>query len=138
LVHPSVGDGKTVTATIDGRQGRRNLDPDEDFYMYFAVADWFAFEGNQSNLYVTIDYFDGTSGALTLQYDSSAGTARADCYKPCASIEMKGSKIWKRHTFHLTDAYFGNRQNHGADLRIFGGEGNDFYIANVVVARNKP
>jgi len=31
---------------------------------------------------------------------------------------MTNTNTWKTHAFHVTDAYFGNRQNAGADFRI--------------------
>ena len=42
------------------------------------------------------------------------------------SVALTGTGAWRQHTFHVTDAYFGNRQNYGSDFRISGGVGNTF------------
>jgi hypothetical protein len=134
MTHPRGGDGETVALSVGGRDARKNENPDEDYYMYFAVADWFAFQGNHPELYITLDYFDTGSGMLALQFDSATGTP----YENGGSIVLGGTDTWKRHTFHMTDAFFGNRQNWGADFRIFGGVGNTFYLDMVVVSLDEP
>jgi hypothetical protein len=134
MIHLREADGDTVAATLGGRDARANVNPNEDFYMYFAVADWFAFQGDRPDVYITLDYFDTGNGQLTLQYDSSAGNP----YQHGGNIALGGSDTWKQHTFHLTDAYFGNRQNSGADFRIFGGVGNTFYLDKIVVSLSEP
>jgi hypothetical protein len=138
LTHPRIGDGKTVAASIGGRSARTNENPAEDFYMYFAVADWLAYQANQPDLYVAVDYFDGPTGSLTLQYDSNTGDTLPAFYQNGGSITLAGTNTWKQHTFHLTDAYFGNRQNFGSDFRIFGGVGNTFYLDKVLVSLTEP
>ncbi|MEX2170092.1 MAG: hypothetical protein WD851_12345 [Pirellulales bacterium] len=134
MIQPRGGDGDTVKVTLGGRDARANENPNEDFYMYFAVADWFAYQGNHDDLYVTFDYFDTGDGQLTLQYDSTAG----ESYQNGGDIALGGTDTWKQHTFHLTDAYFGNRQNSGADFRISGGVGNTFYLDRVMVSLSEP
>lgn len=135
MVHPQGGDGDTKALSIGARPARGNLDANQDFYFYLDVADWFAFQGNQAELYITIDYFDVGNGSLTLQYDSNTGNTLPAFYKDGGSIAIMGSETWLRHTFHVTDAYFGNRQNQGADFRIFGGAGNTFYLDLVLVSK---
>lgn len=39
LTHPQGGDGETIDISIGGRIARRNVDPNEDFYFYFDVAE---------------------------------------------------------------------------------------------------
>jgi hypothetical protein len=133
ILHPVAGDGITVAKTIGNREARRNENPNQDFYFYFAVADWFAFEGDQQEVAITIDYFDSGEGTLALQYDSSDGDSLADFYKPGGQIPLTGTDTWLQHTFILSDAYFGNRQNFEADFRIYGGLGNVFYLDTVRV-----
>ncbi len=138
LLHPQGGDGDTTAATVAGRAARRNSDPAEDFYMYFAVADWFAYRANQQDLYITIDYLNQGAGALVLQYDSNTGSTLPAFYKNGGSVSLTNSGDWRRQTFHVTDAYFGNRQNQAADFRFSGGVGATFYVDRVEVSQTRP
>ncbi|MHC4799571.1 MAG: fibronectin type III domain-containing protein, partial [Planctomycetota bacterium] len=129
-----VSDGDTEAVTIGGREARKNRDPD-DHYIYFDVDDSFAFQGNWPEAYITIDYYDTGSGNLKLQYDSSdPAPFPDDIYKDGGSVPLTGTNTWKEHTYHVTDAYFGNRQNGGADFRITGTGGITFYLDVVKVA----
>jgi hypothetical protein len=134
LAHPIQGDGDTVPATVAGRIGRTNLDPADDFYMYFAVDNGLAFQGSQPAVTVSFDYFDGASGAFVLTYDALdiGGVDRRWTDAP-GSVVLTGSNTWKRASFTVTDAYFGDRQNYGADFR-FAGPAGHFYLDNVSVA----
>ena len=140
LGSPDVQDGIALVANDDGGtvaldnaavNCRRNDDPNgspADTYFYFNVSDTFAYQGNNPDLYITVRYYDSGSGSLELQYDA-AGLP----YKSGGTVALTGSNTWKLHTFHVTDAYFGNRQNGGADFRISGGAGNTFYLDKVSV-----
>jgi hypothetical protein len=128
-----VGDGDTTPVEIGGRSARRNLDPASDSFFYFEVSDGFAFEGNQPEMSITVDYWDGGSGALTLEYDASGSV-----YGNGGTVALTGTNTWKSHTFPVNDAFFGNRQNEGADFRIFGGTGNTFYLDVIRVDHRVP
>ena len=94
----------------------------------------YAYQGSKPEAYITIDYYDTGTGSLGLQYDAS-GSA----YTSGGSVALTGTNTWLQHTFHVTDAYFGNRQNGGADFRITGpGSGNTFYIDLVQVSESPP
>lgn len=124
---------ETEPDRIGGRSCRRNRGNDR--HVYFAVDDGFAFRGDSVELYVTIDYFDTGSGSLRLAYDSTAGGALEARYKDGGEVTLHGSGRWRRHTFHLVDAFFGNRQNRGADFRITKtGVAEPFYLAAVEVS----
>jgi hypothetical protein len=126
-----VGDGDTVPAAMDGREARRNDDPSQDKYIYFDVDSLFAINGSNPDLYIKIDYYDTSTSTLTLQYDAIDGTV----YKNGGAVTLTDTNTWKQHTFHVTDAYFGGRQNDGADFRIYGGgSGNTFYLDFVRVS----
>jgi len=48
---------------------------------------------------------------------------------------------WKRHTFHLTDAYFGGRESGGADMRLSDGgwfDGQANYFGRIWVSKSSP
>ncbi|MHC4799899.1 MAG: PKD domain-containing protein, partial [Planctomycetota bacterium] len=123
------GDGDTITANIGGRDCRTNEDPASDFYMYYNVDDNWAYQGNLTDVYVTIEYYDTGTGIMKLQYDSTdPAPFPDDMYKNTGDLILTGTDTWKSHTFHIYDAYFGNRQNGGADFRIFRDVGNTFYL----------
>ncbi|MEP0843167.1 MAG: hypothetical protein HRF43_10725 [Phycisphaerae bacterium] len=132
LTHPQGGDGDTTAVQVGGREARRNLNPAEDFYFYFAVMDGFAFQGDKPDLYVSIAYYDGGTGSLSLQFDGATNP-----YQSGGGVALTGAPVWKHHTWHLAQAYFGNRQNGGADLRI-GNVGNPFHIDVVRVSTRPP
>jgi len=55
-------------------------------------------------------------------------------------VALTGSNTWKEKVFHVTDAYFGNRQNAGADFRISKSGGGYFYLdlVRVVTPQHAP
>ena len=132
LTRVVVSDGDTVAATQASRSCRRNTDPAGDHYAYFNVDDGFALAGNRPDVVVLVDYYDGGTGAITLQYDSSTAA-----YKNDATVNLTGVNTWKQARFVLADAHFGNRQNGGADFRIHGGS-NVFHLDVVSVTANRP
>jgi hypothetical protein len=134
LTHPQNADGNTVAASIGGRSCRQNVNPSVDLYFYFGVTDTFAYQGNKQDLYVSVDYFNTGSGSLGLQYDSNTGNTLDAFYKDGGSVTLTGSNTWKRKVFHVTDGFFGNRQNAGADFRIAKFGGGAFYLDLVRVS----
>jgi len=85
-----------------------------------------------------VDYYDTGTGSISLQYDSNIGTNLAAFYKDGGSVTLTGSNTWRRKVFHVTDAYFGNRQNAGADFRISKCCGSLFYLDLVQVISPQP
>ncbi|MHC4671893.1 MAG: PKD domain-containing protein [Planctomycetota bacterium] len=130
LTRVVVGDGDTGSTTIGGKECRQNVDPANDFYMYFDVDDNWSYQGDNSQVYVRVEYYDTGTGILRLQYDSP-GAETSDKYKVAGTTVLTNSNTWKTYCWYVSDAYFGNRQNGGADLRIFGGTNTTFYL-NVV------
>ena len=114
------------------------MNPSVDLYFYFGVSDTFAFQASKQDLYVSVDYFDTGTGSLVLQYDSNTGTNLPAFYKNGGSVALTGSNTWKRKVFHVTDAYFGNRQNAGADFRIARSGGGSFYLDLIQVISPQP
>jgi len=133
----TVDDGDTTPDIQASRACRRNTNANGgDYYMYFNVDDAFAFEGDRPVLAISIDYYDLGTGTLTLQYDS-IGDDFDNFYQSAGSVTLGNMDTWKQHTFYLDDAYFGNRQNNGADFRIFGGVGATFYLDLVQVSASQ-
>jgi hypothetical protein len=67
-----------------------------------------------------VEYFDNTlSTVLGLQYDSSSAVPSNPAYtNHPQSITTTGSFTWRRVRFEIADAFFGGRQNGGADFRL--------------------
>lgn len=128
LTRVVVGDGDTVAVVQGSRACRRNENPAEDYYVYFDVDDVFVHAGDRPALTIFCDYHDAGAGPITLQYDSTSGS-----YTFGGTVNRAGVNTWKQARFDVTDAYFGNRQNNGADFRISGGVGTTFYLDTVVV-----
>ncbi len=64
---------------------------------------------------IEVDYYDITNNvSLNLQYDSLQGAYTS--YP--APVPMRGSGQWRTARFNVSNAYFVNRQNAGADFRF--------------------
>jgi hypothetical protein len=134
LTRVVVGDGDTVAETIGGREARRNLDPSSDYYFYFDAFGPLCYRGSNPDLYVLVRYYDTGSGALGLEYDASDGNK----YKSGGTVTLVADNTWKQHLYHVADAYFGDRQNNGADFRIAKYGGGIFYLDAVEVHPESP
>jgi hypothetical protein len=126
--HPAEGDGTTTPTIIGGRDCRTNVDPNSDPYAYFAVDDALVFEGSLQTLTVAFDYFDSGTGDLHLDYDGTSSE-----WTTVPGVTLTDTNTWKRCNINLTDAYFGNRENGGADFRIAKGGGGHFYLDKVLL-----
>jgi hypothetical protein len=111
-------DGDTTAVVAAGRDSRRNLDPAEDLYFYFGVSDAYAYQGDKPALSIRVEFLDAGTGFLELQYDSSTGTGLGAHYHSAGRVQLAGTGAWRVHTYSVDDAYFGNRQNAGADFRV--------------------
>ncbi len=127
LTHVQPLGGRTMATTIGGLNCQRSLEAGVDDSMYFQVADSYARDGSRSDVYLTVHYFDTGSGTLHLEYDGASSDHQVAMSS--ATLELEGKAVvdaavltdsgrWKAKTFHLKDAYFGNRQELGADFRI--------------------
>jgi hypothetical protein len=132
ISHISTGDGDTVPWTIGGHVCRENASASDGF-MYFNVADAFAFQGSKPNLYITIDYYDLGTGVIGLNYDAIASP-----WTTQVGPTLSNTLTWKSYTFHITDAYFGNRENYGADFRVYGPAGGAEFAIDTVCAYPPP
>ncbi|MHC4799114.1 MAG: hypothetical protein ACYTF1_20970, partial [Planctomycetota bacterium] len=134
LTHPQLPDGDTKIVSVGLRLCRKNVTLDSDYHFYFKVDDSVIYQGNHPELYITIDYYDTGSGFLKLQYDSSdPAPFPDDIYKDGGRVTLSNANIWKQHTYGVTDAYLGNRQNGGSDFRIVKPDGSYYYLDVVTV-----
>ena len=107
-------DGAWLVTSLAGREAAY---PDvtttpTSHFIYLDVNNAFA-HATPSEVWVTVEYFDGGTDQWSLQYDSIS-----DPYASTESVELQNTGQWKRHTFHITDAFFGGRQADVADLRL--------------------
>ncbi|UCD29905.1 MAG: DNRLRE domain-containing protein, partial [Planctomycetota bacterium] len=124
---PNAGDGNNTPVTVGSIDCRRNDDPGSDLYFYFDVSNSYAFEGNRPEVDITIHYFDASTSNLELQYDATGGA-----YTSGGVITLTGTNTWKEHTWHVTNAFFGDRQNNNCDFRISGGGGGHIFYLDLV------
>jgi hypothetical protein len=107
-------DGAWLVTTLAGREAAYSdvTTAPTSHFIYLDVNNAFA-HATASDVWVTIEYFDGGTDQWSFQYDSVS-----ESYAQSESVELLNTGQWKRHTFHLTDAYFGGREASGADLRL--------------------
>ena len=107
------------------KQGARCLRPREiDFdynCLYFAINPFYKTAHELEKSVLTVEYLDGGGASyFTIQYDSTDKSALMNgAYKGTGRVEIGGSGKWKTAEFRLPDARFSNRQNGGADFRIW-------------------
>jgi autotransporter-associated beta strand protein len=110
------GDGSTIVETVGGKECRGNAEPTTTHrYMYFNVNNAFSHQLVNGDVTIEVEYYDNTpSTVLGLQYDGSSA-AYTNHPQP---ITTTGSNTWRRVRFEISNAYFGGRQNGGADFRL--------------------
>lgn len=111
-------DGSWRVCNRGNREGAypdHNSHPPSSF-IYFDVGNDFLYAAVRE-VWLTVEYYDRGSDGWFIQYDGQAGR-----YTKSATVKLTDSRKWKRKTFRFRDAYFGGRQNYGADFRI----GDDF------------
>jgi autotransporter-associated beta strand protein len=120
LTRANNADGDTVVETVGGLACRGNLDPATDRYMYFKVADSFAYQMENGDVTIEVEYYDITGNTVVgLQYDSTSTVPANPAFtNHPQNITTTGSNTWRTVRFEIADAYFGNRQNGGADFRF--------------------
>ncbi len=136
LAEIGVRDGQTAPHGIGGKSARVTVDNGMSpaRYIYFKADRDFIF-AQETKFRVTVEYFDQGRFEFWLDYDSTDATADMQGrYKHTQHVRLTDSGVWKVVTFDLPDAYFGGRQNEGADFRIATND-NDLYINSVTVAK---
>jgi PKD repeat protein len=94
------------------------IDP-ESYYVYFDVNNDFI-HASQKEVWVQVEYFDGGVDTFTLEYDSTSPSdgVYGGAYTRSEIVPLSNTNQWKIHTFHLPDAYFGERQGWKSDFRL--------------------
>jgi autotransporter-associated beta strand protein len=121
LTRVNNADGNTIVETVGGLECRGNLDPATDRFMYFKVNDSFAYQLVNGDVTIEVEYFDsfygsGAGTVLGLQYDGPAAYPTHP-----QNLTTTNSGTWRTVRFEISDAFFGGRQNGGADFRLTSG-----------------
>ena len=120
----SNSDGDLTTVTAGGIEARKPVDTG-DRYFYFAADDSFAYD-TDATMYLEVLYYDdqATSVYLRPEYDSTYPTdpyGQAGAYYRASAVYFTNSGAWKVATWQLDHCRFANRENNGADFRIYVG-----------------
>jgi hypothetical protein len=121
LFHPQNSDGDTTGAVVGGLDCRRPINTG-DQYFYFAVDDGFLYDEPGITTYLEVCHFDDQPGTVYLQpqYDA-VGDGIANIYRNAAQVSFTNTGKWRTAAWTLTQCRFSNRQNVGADFRIYVG-----------------
>jgi hypothetical protein len=111
---------------VGGREGLFARGTDQSSgknYLSFDADDRYLYRNSSAAIEVTVTYLDKGSDSWELQYDAADNPVKV------AGIVAKGNTgAWKKKVFTLYDAYFGNRQGGGNDLRLYSrGDGDDIF-----------
>jgi hypothetical protein len=132
--HPN---GTWLVTTLAGREAAypdHATDPTSNS-IYLNVNDAFI-HATPSEVWLTVEYYDGGTDQWGLDYDSISAA-----FTPAENVVLQNTGQWKRHTFHLTDAYFGGREPEGADLRLADNgweDGLANYFGRVWISKSAP
>lgn len=134
LVLKLAGDGKWVHSAVEGKPCLVNENPQRNKYLYFDLDDRVAFRGGAKVMRVEVLLrSDDPLANLQLQYDAQGPPQTSTFYKPVAPAARVQDGTWTRVSFVAENPYLGNRQNSGADLRIFF-DGRQCQVASVKVS----
>ncbi len=124
------GQIQTTPFIVDGNSFDA-IHSDDDF-LYFQVDDGFLLqEADGRDVTIEVEYLDSVVGQFGVDYDSTTGIYQAGDAAP-----LTGSGLWRTHRFDLSNAYFGNNQNGGADFRLEK-TGGDLFVRRVRVIKER-
>ena len=106
--------------------------------MFFDTDDLFI-PDTQSELYLSITFFDEGTDPFELQYNSSR-TDDDEAWPGIATIlqvERTGSNQWKTVQIHLADAQFKDKLQGLCDFRLCD-MGTQLFVSKIVVAKAAP
>ncbi len=120
LVQKSPADGVWTPTSLAGVGCLANENPARNSYLYFDVDDRLAFRDGVALMRVEVRLrSDAPLTGLQLQYDAR-GPAEVDTrYQPVAPASKTQDGDWTVVIFEAPTPYLGNRENSGADFRLF-------------------
>lgn len=123
LVRKSPRDGMFFNTVYAGQPCIQSETPQRGTYLYLDVDDALVFRESVQRMRVRVRFqSDAGAEGIRLQYDSGGAAAVGNIYHSVAPAALSAHDRWHEADFSADHAYFGNRQNAGADFRIsFGG-----------------
>lgn len=123
----------SATRTVDF--GRTAVKASSAGELYFAVDDAFVSRGSVRDAVVEVSYYDRGFGFFYLVYDATASASQQSFgpttdYQANNVVYLQNSQSWQTYRFNLSNVYFGNRMNGGADFKIIQPHGSANTIAN--------
>jgi hypothetical protein len=120
LVRKSPADGAFAYTEHTGQQCIANTNPQRNTYLYLDVDDSISFRAIVPQMRVTVRLLsDASLDGIRLQYDSGGAAEVGHIYESSAPARMQVVHGWTEVSFSVGPAYLGNRQNSGADFRLF-------------------
>jgi hypothetical protein len=117
-----------LAGSIEGWVTRRTDQGSGNTFMYFKLDDAFV---TSQPVTITVTYLDRGTDTWELTYD-----AETNAYKSAGVVTKTNSGQWRKRSFVLYDARFGNGEEGGSDFRIDCRNDGDEVIHMVVVERN--
>ena len=120
LVLKEPADGVVVRQRFKGMDCVVNKNPKRNTYLYLDLDDRLAFQGGLHRMSVEIKLQSNNPlDNIKLQYDSEGPNEIATVYRAVSPSWRKQQDDWSVIGFEADSPYLGNRQNSGADFRIF-------------------
>jgi hypothetical protein len=132
-------DGRTVVEGMDGVPARKGiLRPERSAIYYYFTLDP-GFKGQDvRRVQIEVEYFDPAPGTMGIHYDSTDAERGSDqkYMEARSTVTLTGSGRWQKVVFQTrNDAVFLNRQNGGADFRLWA-KTPTLYVSRVTVTRD--
>lgn len=133
LIRKTPGDGAFKHTTHEGVPCIVNDNPARNAYLYLDVDDRVAFRGGLQSMVVRVKLRSDTPlDGIQLQYDAAGPPDTENVYRGVPPTRQSQEEDWTVLEFTAQSPYCGNRQNSGADFRIYLA-GHHCYITSVSV-----
>lgn len=120
LVHKSPRDGEFVRQSFKGVPCLVNEKPKRNSYLYLDLDDRLAFRGGPERMRVEVRLqSDESLEGVQLQFDAQGPAAVTNIYRPTPPSWRRQAGDWTTIGFVAESPYLGNRQNSGADFRVY-------------------
>jgi len=122
LVLKSAADGHFIREVFGGIVCVANEPPKRDQYLYVDVDDALAFRNRVRKMILKADvHAEEPLQGVQLQYDVGGDAEIANIYRSLSPFSVSRNGTWTTLEFLVENPYFGNRQNAGADFRLYWG-----------------
>jgi hypothetical protein len=120
LVHKSPRDGEFVNTWFKGIPCVVNENPNQNRYLYIDVDDRMAFRSGMERMRVEVRLqSDESLEGVQLQFDAVGPASVTNIYRATPPSWRKQDGDWTNIGFVAESVYLGNRQNSGADFRVY-------------------